>query len=308
MQRINIAIASPSDVQEERNAVREIFDRWNETHNEGFLHPKMWESSSVPTMGDHPQHILNPRLVDNSDLLIAIFWSKLGTPTPTADSGTVEEIREFIKKKGAGRVMLYFCTRPLPNKIDPSELARLRDFQAQMQSQGVYQEYEAVNDFERDLYFHLDQKVNELLTNQLPIPTIIESAPSKNIDSKVLPADKRLHYPIDFGMTLSDISRGFSARMDKFDAISGVSNDKFYTLGSHVYSSVAICVDQFLTYSASGMPERDRTVLDRISARLKRLASQIPDSKAPFPDYWNEGRDISNALSAHVLHLEKWKR
>ena len=128
MQRVNVAIASPGDVDRERDAILKVFTRWNDAHDHAFLHPVMWEYSSVPTLGDHPQHLLNEQIIERSDLLIAIFWSRLGTPTPTADSGTVEEIREVIKRKGPECVMLYFCKRSLPYDIDPNELARLRKF------------------------------------------------------------------------------------------------------------------------------------------------------------------------------------
>ena len=159
MQRVNVAIASPGDVDRERDAILKVFTRWNDAHDHAFLHPVMWEYSSVPTLGDHPQHLLNEQIIERSDLLIAIFWSRLGTPTPTADSGTVEEIREVIKRKGPECVMLYFCKRSLPYDIDPNELARLRKFRAEMQSQGLYRQYETVDEFERDLYQHLDHKI-----------------------------------------------------------------------------------------------------------------------------------------------------
>jgi hypothetical protein len=304
MSRINIAIASPGDVRDEHNAVPNVFNRWNEANSDAFLHPKMWEMSA-PALGDHPQHILNPKILDESDLLVAIFWTKLGTPTPTANSGTVEEIREFIRKKGAGRVMVYFCKRSLPHDVDPAELARLREFQTQMRSQGVYYEYVDVKEFERDLYFHLDQKVAELLSDKLPLPEIPKENGDIKLREKELPVDKRLHHPIDFGRTLREISRGFASRMDQFDAIDGVSNDKFYALGAHVYDSVAICVDNFLTFSASRLLERERSGLERISTRLKRLSTNLPEIGAPFPEYWKQGREISDALSAHVAHIEK---
>jgi hypothetical protein len=43
-------------------------------------------SASAPTLGDHPQTILNSQIIARCQLLVAIFWSKLGTPTPTATS------------------------------------------------------------------------------------------------------------------------------------------------------------------------------------------------------------------------------
>jgi len=171
MKRVNIAIASPGDVQKERDAVLKVFTRWNDANNHTMLHPMMWESSAVPTLGAHPQHILNEQIIEKSDLLLAILWSKLGTPTLTASSGTVEEIREFITKKGPRRVMLYFCKRDLPYDTDPAELAKLRDFKEQMRSHGLYHEYVSLSDFERDLYHHLDGKIQEFESGQLPLPT-----------------------------------------------------------------------------------------------------------------------------------------
>jgi len=57
-------------------------------------------------MGDRPQAILNKQLGEISNILIGIFWTRLGTHTGQAESGTVEEIEEFMK---AGKpVLLYF--------------------------------------------------------------------------------------------------------------------------------------------------------------------------------------------------------
>jgi hypothetical protein len=307
MRRVNILIASPGDVQEERDAVLKVFNRWNNANPDTFLNAVMWESASVPTLGDHPQHILNDQMIEKSDLLVAILWSKLGTPTPTAKSGTLDEIGEFIEKKGPQRVMLYFCTRDIPYDINPTEFAKLRIFKEQMASQGLFHEYRTVDEFEGHLYRHLDTKVQQFVTGQLRVPAPRDEAPQKRDVSKDLPADPRLHHLIDFGTSLADISRGFAARMDKFDAIDGFSNDKFYALGAHVYSSVANCLDRFLGFSASGMSEQNRTVIERISVRLKRLAANLPDPNEPFPQYWTHGREISDDLSAQVAFVEKWK-
>jgi hypothetical protein len=135
MRRITVAIASPSDVQQERDVVTKVFTKWNDDNPDlPPLHPKMWEFAT-PELGDHPQHILNGKIIASSELLVAILHSKLGTPTPTASSGTVEEIREFIARKGPKRVMLYLCKRPLAIDVNPAELSRLNDFKAKMRLQ-----------------------------------------------------------------------------------------------------------------------------------------------------------------------------
>jgi len=42
-------------------------------------------------MGDRPQAIINKQLVDDADILVAVFWTKLGTATGAAMSGSVAQ-------------------------------------------------------------------------------------------------------------------------------------------------------------------------------------------------------------------------
>lgn len=57
-------------------------------------------------MGD-PQLIINNSIIKNADMVIALFGSRLGTPTARATSGTIEEIEEMIK---AGK-QVFVCFR-----------------------------------------------------------------------------------------------------------------------------------------------------------------------------------------------------
>ena len=107
MKRVTVAIASPGDVQQEREAIPKVFTKWNDDNSDlPSLHPKMWEFAT-PELGNHPQHILNEKLIDKSDLLVAVLHSRLGTPTPTASSGTVEEFRYFFARLCRRLVILY---------------------------------------------------------------------------------------------------------------------------------------------------------------------------------------------------------
>jgi hypothetical protein len=94
------------------------------------LLPVKWETHATPTTGIRPQGAINRQLVANSDLLVGLFWTKLGTSTGVAESGTVEEIDQFIT---AGKpAMLYFSSRPVdPNKIDLKQQRKLRQFKAE---------------------------------------------------------------------------------------------------------------------------------------------------------------------------------
>jgi hypothetical protein len=69
----NIMIASPSDVAAERGLVREIVHEWNPVHAYTcgiILQPIGWETHSSPSMGEHPQQILNDQILVKCDLLV----------------------------------------------------------------------------------------------------------------------------------------------------------------------------------------------------------------------------------------------
>src|SRR3989338_799169 len=85
---INVMIASPSDVpEEERRIVRDVIDAWNAINAEErslVLIPKGWESHSSPEMGERPQEVINKQILRSCDLLIAVFGTRLGSPTGKA--------------------------------------------------------------------------------------------------------------------------------------------------------------------------------------------------------------------------------
>lgn len=156
-----IMIASPSDVENERKTIRETIYEWNTIHsykNKTVLLPVGWETHSSPEMGNGPQEILNEQILKMSDLLIGVFWTRLGTPTEKAESGTVEEIREHIK---AGKpAMLYFSSQPVqPDSIDPDQYAKLKEFKDECKKNGLYESYDSVSDFQEKFRRQLTMKV-----------------------------------------------------------------------------------------------------------------------------------------------------
>jgi hypothetical protein len=88
---LNVMIASPSDVSQERQIARNVIAEWNTVHSDRktVLIPVGWETHSVPDTGDRPQAIINGQLLKDADLLIAVFWTRIGSPTGGAPSGTV---------------------------------------------------------------------------------------------------------------------------------------------------------------------------------------------------------------------------
>ncbi len=136
---LNVLIASPSDTISDREAVRDAIREWNDFNASAtavVLLPLLWETHSTPQMGDRPQSILNKQLVNRADLLIALFWMRLGNPTGAADPGTVEEIREFMDQEKP--VMIYFSEAP-PGPVlnlDTTQIEAVKAFRPTLELKG----------------------------------------------------------------------------------------------------------------------------------------------------------------------------
>src|SRR4051812_17376097 len=157
-----VMIASPGDVQSERNIVRDVVSEWNSVNGARrrmMLLAVGWETDVAPEMGDAPQAIINKRILKDADLLIGIFWTRLGTPTKSYASGAVEEIEEHL---AAGKpAMLYFSSAPAAlDSVDPDQYRALKTFKDSCKSRGVFQIYADVADFRRQFARQLQITMN----------------------------------------------------------------------------------------------------------------------------------------------------
>ena len=145
----NLMIASPGDIQHERNIVREVAHEWNAINSSlrrAVLLPRGWDTHSTPLLGERPQSIINWQVGKDSDLLVAVFWTRLGTPTGLAPSGTVEEIEEHIKADKPA--LIYFCTAPVAQAtFDAEQYDALMEFKDSCKQRGLLETYDNATEF-----------------------------------------------------------------------------------------------------------------------------------------------------------------
>lgn len=163
-QVIRIAIASPSDVEEEREVVARTIQEWNDLNSAErklVLLPIRWETHTAPGLGERPQETVNREVVDKADLLVGIFWTRLGSDTGTHASGTLEE----IDRAGAdGKpVMLYFSRAKVdPSTLDLKQLGALKEYEKAVYPEGLVEHYTSTLDFRDKFARQLERKVREL--------------------------------------------------------------------------------------------------------------------------------------------------
>lgn len=161
---LQVFVASPSDVAEERGTLDAVIAELNRTWV-GSLGVRFevlkWETHARPGFDADPQAVINAQIPDDYDVFIGILWSRLGTPTSRAASGTVEEFeRAYLRFKTTGSVpeiMLYFKDAPLtPSRIDAAQFATLQTFRKSLSDKGgLYSTFEDQAGFEASLRAHL---------------------------------------------------------------------------------------------------------------------------------------------------------
>src|SRR3954469_2463507 len=165
-----VLIASPSDLAEERLAATEAINDWNAQHAAAesvVLLPVKWETHALPQASIRPQAAINAQLVTDSDILLGLFWTKLGTSTGVAESGTVEEIDQFVAAEKPA--MLYFSTRPIdPNKIDLRQHRKLRNFKALTYKKALTGGFSGIDELRRRLLRDLMFQVRQMKTKNPP--------------------------------------------------------------------------------------------------------------------------------------------
>ncbi|MGL5882029.1 DUF4062 domain-containing protein [Synechococcus elongatus] len=154
-------IASPSDVAKERNIIRNIIYEWNTINSidrKIVLDPVGWETHAHPDMSGRAQSIINKQILKDCDLLVAVFWTRLGTPTGKFISGTVEEIEEHLKS--GKQAMIYFSRAPVYlESVDQDQYKALCDFRSLCQQKGLIETYESLEEFQHKFSRQISQKI-----------------------------------------------------------------------------------------------------------------------------------------------------
>lgn len=195
-----ILIATPSDVDEERDAITKAIQNWNNLNSFSkkiVLLPVRWETHAAPDYGTRPQEVINRTIVDDCDLLVGCFWTRIGSPTGKEDSGTIEEIKR-VSSSGKP-VMLYFSKRGKdPSQIDLEQLKKLNEFKESIRNNSLVEEYVSIIDFNDKLARQLEIKVRDLEENKDDDKVILSTSfvsiddaklQDKNLEEKVIIPD-----------------------------------------------------------------------------------------------------------------------
>lgn len=196
---IKVFLASPSDVEKERDYVVRIIAEVNRdvALKQGLLLQLISSERASPGFGKDGQAILMDKIAPNMkifDLFLGVMWSRIGKRTPRAISGTVEEFRRAersFRKHVKPDIWFFFRNAPIP-ATDQEQLdqkSAVLKFKKELQTKSLMKEYkthiefrEKLREYLIDLVLHLSQRHSpnwkEKPTSKTPAYTNRAKAPA----------------------------------------------------------------------------------------------------------------------------------
>lgn len=227
-----VMIASPGDVASERQIIKDVIYEWNAIFSEErhlVLMPTGWDTHATPSMGDRPQALINKQVLAGCDLLVAVFWTRIGSPTGVAPSGTVEEIEEHLR--ASRPAMLYFSSVPVRvDSVDEQQYSALREFKAHCQERGLVETYDSIQEFQKKFYRQLTQTIiqlypvgdtetPEIKTLSNPAPQMGEAAKELLLEAAKDQSGTILHFRSFGGISIQTNGRTFDMSSPRAEAL-----------------------------------------------------------------------------------------
>jgi hypothetical protein len=329
---ISVFVASPSDVEEERNRLEEVIREFNITWARDLglrIELIRWETHAYPSFGLDPQTVINKQIPQDYDLFIGIMWYRFGTPTTHASSGTLEEFQlakdRFDHDKSL-QLMVYFKDAPAPvapSKLDYSQLSNVSKFRESLGKEGgLYWSFNTTEDFVNLVRLHLTRYVQEwrsrtaastqtqLVTTEKN-PTIC----SESQESDLGLLDLMEQVEIDFE-TLSEITERITSATfeigQKMEART-LETQKFITgkdakspkAAKRLIEKAAVDMDQFVSRMEAEVPLFSRHLNSGFKAITKTAAIAI-ESKITEEDLEQINNNILGIHSfVEIIHTVK---
>jgi hypothetical protein len=148
---LRVVVVSPGDVKRERECLPTVLAELNEgIAGELGLHlsPWLWETDSYP--GFHvqgPQGQIDDQMrIQDADIVVGIFWTRIGTPLSDGKTGTEHELLrayEVWQQQHRPHILVYFSQARYAPKSRPEaeQLSALWAFRDELKPKGLLGTY-----------------------------------------------------------------------------------------------------------------------------------------------------------------------
>lgn len=294
--KYSIFVASPNDVEEERQAVSDVVNELNlgyGVQNSVIFEVVKWETHSAPGVSVFDsQEIINQDIGDEYDLFLGILWKKFGTATKTADSGTEEEFirayQRFLTQRDNIQILFYFKTSS-PNSLKDlswSELQKIEIFKKMLKDKNVlYWEFDDQDNFKNFLRVHIPKRIESFSRN---IDRII---PFSNVPQEIKIYEEELGY-FDFAEIMEN-----SAKV-AFNSLEKITQDTLW-IGERINEKTGEIGR--ITKSSKHNPIVVKEVFKRTALLMEDYSSRI---NIETPIFYSNFEDVIRASSNFINMTE----
>ncbi|MCH5250354.1 MAG: right-handed parallel beta-helix repeat-containing protein [Lachnospiraceae bacterium] len=174
MEKIQIVLASPSDLSEERMMIRKLVDELNPLYmqNDICIDLRMWENSVASMNADGPQGVIDLDLeIPCSDIFVCLYWKRVGTVIEVEDvAGTEHELNvalDSYRKNRHPDIKVFFKTRELDNTTD--DYKKIQEIAVKLQNKGLYDSFSSIEELRGKINRAIQKEVMERLKRKAAI-------------------------------------------------------------------------------------------------------------------------------------------
>jgi hypothetical protein len=298
---VHVFVASPSDVEPQRETVRKLIYEWNNDHSKNgvLVEPILWETHSHAAMGAHPQKIIDRQLLDqyDCDVLIGIFHARLGIATDTHASGTLEEIEYFSKKKAANKsqLLLFFCQWDISWNTDTAQRDKVDAFRTQAQQWGVCPVITEREKFEPVVRSHLNKLLSEIADSvKEPSTQVLGGAEVLSLPSDPSEKTWKQRRTIECGQRLLRLCAHFKQECDMLEASQ-------LDRGKSVMGAVHVAVVDTLEEYQNEVSGSRGQAIGEIALGLSQFCHSPPSESHEF---WAQSAQLFHRLKSIASALE----
>lgn len=194
--RIRIFVSSPGDLNDERDQCGVVVQELNTTLH--ALLPKKgvelelirWETHTHPDLTGEPQRVVDDQIETDYHIFVGMMWTRFGTSTSRAGSGTEHEFRSayagWEERRLPAHLLFYFCEAPIPATLaweSADELKAINGFRTELGQKGLTGSYEVRANFGDKLRRDLVLVLSKLLRADEPPAQVAERTAGRALDT-----------------------------------------------------------------------------------------------------------------------------
>lgn len=292
-----VFVASPSDVADERTLLEGVITQLNQIWSKSLgitFELLKWETDVHPSFATDPQAVINEQIGLNYDVFIGIFWGRLGTATPRAASGTMEEFdraySRFTSNKTSPEIMIYFKDVGIPpSKTDTEQLQKLNEFRESLAVRGgLYSMFEDQAGFESSLRSHLSALAQKFSAQQRNVLVELPSGRDQQTQEiQLIPEED------DYGIL--DYTEIYTSRLEDV-------NSAMTTIGE-----ATVRLGEQLSLRAAEMQTVDKSSVKDVRRNAKRAADDMnnfADVVKTQVAVMTSGREVAFDALSNALSLQ----